>query len=238
MFCPRCGQEIRDGSAACQYCGTQFGVVEDRGTLEPAKALTADSHYDLSERYRASAPEVRQPEPSYQVPQPPVQYTQPAPPQPQVPPVVYYQAPTPPPTVYVVNNTPVRQMSPQRPVMSEAQRMENYSATARGRGIVALVFSTLGWLSLLLLYLIDPYYRSGTYAFLVVQTVVGFILMIPGMILGFVGLSSSLRYRARTGRHNGNSIGGLVCSILALLFVAVTVVMAFSGDFFSYFREW
>ncbi len=231
MFCPVCGKEIRDGSAACQYCGTQFNENITDYELEPAKPLTGDSHYDLAERYRETTN--RAPQPAT----PPTVYVQ----TPTPPPTVYVQTPTPPPqpTVYVVNNQPYVPPVHRNPGISEEQRLENYSSAARSRGIVALVFSTLGWISLLIMTIADPqkyttyssyaYSRrvyTSEYRFLLVQTVIGFILMIPGLILSIVGLSSSLRYRSRKGKHNGNSVAGMVCSIIALTFVIVTVFLA------------
>ncbi len=221
MFCPKCGRNLPDGAAFCNNCGTMMGArSQTPASPQQPAAPQPQAQY---EQPVPPQPQVQYRQPQYQqpaAPQPQVQYQQPVPPQPQ-----YQQASyTPPQNVYIYN-TP----QPARPVRSQEEILLAYSSKARARGIVALVFATLIWIPVVILLSAAGNGSSGLAALAGVMAIIALIMQIPGFIVSIVGFASSLRFRARYGRHNGNSIAGLIMSILAFVLIVTPLIMMIAG---------
>ena len=134
--------------------------------------------------------------------------------------------PAPPQTVYVVSNTDQYGRTPE-------QRLKEYSAKSKVCGILSLVFSSLIWIAVIILLVSLRYSRSAFSVLIMILTVLALFLQIPGLILSIVGLSSSLRFRRMNQGHNGNSLTGLICSIIALSLIVLTIGLYIFGPTIS-----
>ena len=210
MFCPKCGQNVPDGAAFCGNCGTVI------------KAPSA-----------APQPQYQQPaQPQYQQPAQP-QYQQPAAPVYQQPAQPVYQQPVQP--AYQQPAAPAYQQ-PVQPAGAGDDYLLRYSSKVRARGIVALVFSTLIWIPIVILLIAYGSGNSGNYraaAGLAIASVILFviamIMLIPGFIVSIVGFSSAMRFKSRYGSFNGNALTGMILSIVAFVLTLVPVIMLIVG---------
>ena len=119
-------------------------------------------------------------------------------------------------------NTPV---AAGRPLKTQEQFLQEYSSKARTRGIVAWIFATAGWVSNLVLRILDTQ-TIGEKLLTSLFTLLGFGLQIPGFIIGIIGLVTALKFRSRNGgQHNGSSKAGMIFSIIALVVIVVTLII-------------
>ena len=165
------------------------------------------------------------PRPQYEQPAAPM-YQQPAAPVYQQPAAPQYQQPATPQSVYVVNNNPAQ---PQPAPRSNDQYLLRYSGTVRARGIVALIFSTLIWIPFVIAYAAIENRDEETLIAAGIMLIIAMIMLIPGFIVSIVGLSSALRFRRQYGSHNGNSVAGLIMSVIALVISSVMLIIIITG---------
>lgn len=84
MFCPKCGKELKEGMAFCQYCGNPLNAQTKSPETEPAKGTGGSFFRSLQEKAKsvgesmnAAAEEAQKKAAEEQAKKPPkaVQYT-------------------------------------------------------------------------------------------------------------------------------------------------------------------
>ena len=128
----------------------------------------------------------------------------------------------------------VIQLQPQQPAYvgngpvstghtEDSGRWGEPARSARGKGIAAIIFASIGYIVDFILIWSD----AGGSA--LVSGIIGIALQIPGFILAIIAIVKSANLLKYPGSHRGNAIAGLVLGILAMLIILVPYILLIFG---------